>query len=1300
MIDPIVVALEKLLVGRLARTGSESVRRALLGSEVSQELRAAFERAVAAFVQTTFTDASAETRATLEDVFTAFVRTEDVAACLLDQALVTPTGESPRAPSLDVDALRRAFLAKGLSPGSLGTRFDGIPRRLVAALSRELETAASVPTNPLFQLLVVRRLGGIEASLTPSIPQEDPLERLRRVTEIAIHDATVVVPPSPDGKDDGISLDDVLYVPRTIEGELSRILAEESRSDGVVIILIGEAGRGKTTLLWRLRTLLGQRGQEVWLLKPTYVDVHTAADEARITRAAFLAASRNAARATRRLVVLFDTVDVLLHDAANRDSLLELVVTLRDEGAAVVLATRPTEAVALASLRPRPHRLTVGQYDPDELEAAIRGHVRRMYGEPELKTAEVFSQEIRAAVAAGLPLREVCMNPLTLRMLFDLYRPREIPRDINVHALYREYWSRRVESDLRGGSPVEQSSERDLSRAAQIAAMAMLSLGRPESAEAAVAATLTGGGCAADDLSALVSRGILQRSGRATIEFFHQTFFEHAAARGILASGRDEALTLLRDRVTSRAHDPFVSPIYEQALLLAADHPALSGAADAHLADLLASDDIAALLTAISVYTHRRTVPAACRARVEALLGRSDLEALTVRFIELSANTPRARSEELGGLLISAWRMGEWRIQERIFELLARLSASAPALARQFLIDVDALSFVLADVGQNQSERRLRDVLRVLAPNEAAWCWDALVRLYVASIEGRHPEGLRVAVIEVLCARASSFGEATVGSRFESAVITAYERSAIKHESRALHEAWGRLWAIEWASGRSPLNEILGGVPAAPEVGAAGRLAGVAVHLRDCDVAGWEHAWAGYWNDGDRVRRALWAGYVWRPLLSSSREHGAPRLSVLYERVSDLLGAWCSTPATTADWRIDDARTQILSAIGYADPAPDVFLELTAHPAFGGHRVWLDPSPAADLLGLGVRAGHPGAVAAAALLEVEPASYPVAARSIARALALATTETSRRALFRAVVVSLEDLDALGQAIERSDGMLDRDLVRDPAIARLLDHLRASRSSAVRAKAARLQRRLILDGAAPLPEWHDIARELRAECDPAAAGHLAALCAAAAIGSEDERSAVEFLAPFACGSADERMRSNALQGLVALVFDSADPMQYIDAVFSLIIEPPTDQGRLRVAGRVMSKLAEKSPRRAAAAAIRLLSAPPVARLGVHARRNLSNRIEGSIRAVLDVASLDERRQIVALAKTVDRIVGRVVIEACCDICFDDVRPELEDLLGEASVVLDLKRLIRDQQHRRQRLSGSSAWPELLRHLPPS
>src|ERR1035438_8617285 len=96
-----------------------------------------------------------------------------------------------------------------------------------------------------------------------------------------------------------------------------------------------------------------------------------------------------------------------------------------------------------------------------------------------------------------------------------------------------------------------------------------------------------------EQLRDLISRGIIKHSETGTISFFHQTFFEHSAARAILDVYSDDALRVLEKRMSKGWSDLFCAPVYEQALLLSENMVGRSSQdADKQLASLLANDHL------------------------------------------------------------------------------------------------------------------------------------------------------------------------------------------------------------------------------------------------------------------------------------------------------------------------------------------------------------------------------------------------------------------------------------------------------------------------------------------------------------------------------------------------------------------------------------------------------------------------------------------------------------------------------------------------------------------------------------
>ena len=99
------------------------------------------------------------------------------------------------------------------------------------------------------------------------------------------------------------------------------------------------------------------------------------------------------------------------------------------------------------------HRLTLNHYSEAELPIAIASHSTAFYQHGAANSADAAKSQDRilSAVHAGTPLRPVCERPLTLRMLFQVYAPDDVPSSINTFELYDQFWNARKVRDQRHG---------------------------------------------------------------------------------------------------------------------------------------------------------------------------------------------------------------------------------------------------------------------------------------------------------------------------------------------------------------------------------------------------------------------------------------------------------------------------------------------------------------------------------------------------------------------------------------------------------------------------------------------------------------------------------------------------------------------------------------------------------------------------------------------------------------------------------------------------------------------------------
>jgi MoxR-like ATPase len=366
-----------------------------------------------------------------------------------------------------------------------------------------------------------------------------------------------------------------LAVPRDLERDLLDLL-DKGRSACVK----GEPGTGKTTLLWRLhRELTADRvGPRPYFLRAG--DLWNTAPGAGLTLDTVRAACRFLPGPA---VFLFDTADLLTSDTAGVILLQELLTIAAENSVRVLMTCREREWDALKphveDFHLEQHRL--GPYSPREQEAAIRSHARYFYeGEPEVSVDEVCRNVTKAAVQ-GLPMREVCAAPLTLRMLFETFAPKPpLVEEIDTAKLYDLYWTHRVSQDQRAGDALLTGTvpPPDLSEAGEELAQLMLEEGRVELSGTEVRngpRTSFQNPETARSLQGLVARGVVERQGAGATErysYFHQTLFEYAAGRRLSRTAASDSPSLLGellDWLKEHPDDQFRLAVAEQALVQA-----------------------------------------------------------------------------------------------------------------------------------------------------------------------------------------------------------------------------------------------------------------------------------------------------------------------------------------------------------------------------------------------------------------------------------------------------------------------------------------------------------------------------------------------------------------------------------------------------------------------------------------------------------------------------------------------------------------------------------------------------------
>jgi hypothetical protein len=365
-----------------------------------------------------------------------------------------------------------------------------------------------------------------------------------------------------------IYLDEGLYVHRVraeaaVSEFVTKATAETSRG-GKWLSIVGDAGHGKSSLLWYL--FIDLSASPGFTVIPLLAQMES--DFASVVGTAKRARE---IRSQSQLVVLIDTLDLVV--GVDDQQLAKTISEIMALGALVVTTSRKQEADQLGRLISSNNRVELRRYNDPEAQQAIRNQVRIYYPDKsEIELDEQFDR-VWGLLEQQRDVRELDLEPLILRILFEAYAPEQIPRDVNTQQVYRHYWQQVVLSDRVVRNAGERRERDQLCRyvARGIAfgqthtdKFLIGSLTNPDSGPDSAFKTIEG----------LVSSGVLQwAEGRSSIRFFHQTFLEFTAAYDLLSLDRDGLHGYVRQLLDDVASFNFFrAPILKQLTIQSFDN--------------------------------------------------------------------------------------------------------------------------------------------------------------------------------------------------------------------------------------------------------------------------------------------------------------------------------------------------------------------------------------------------------------------------------------------------------------------------------------------------------------------------------------------------------------------------------------------------------------------------------------------------------------------------------------------------------------------------------------------------------
>jgi tetratricopeptide (TPR) repeat protein len=303
-------------------------------------------------------------------------------------------------------------------------------------------------------------------------------------------------------------------------------------------------------------------------------------------------------------------------------------------------------------------------------------------------------------------------------MLYAIYAPQEINfPEVDVITLFREFWHRRVETDMRTGAKAPGLDQTDLSGAAMRIAIAMLVAGAPELPKDRLTRELQATGLDASGIERLQGRGVVRVSQLGPdhlVGFFHQSFFEHAAALALIRLGGPKAIEELAQRWAKYDGNLFLGAVLERVLVLSEyELPPVDQAAERVMAAL---DGPSGKAVGAYVFIHRRSVPESLAEDIRLRVAEGD--PLTIeRLLAIGANAVRARRLALIETLGSILRTDNSRWVRRALELLLRFASPDVAQVRRVVRDADLGRLILKGANKHMQSREL--YLRFLALSAA-----------------------------------------------------------------------------------------------------------------------------------------------------------------------------------------------------------------------------------------------------------------------------------------------------------------------------------------------------------------------------------------------------------------------------------------------------------------------------------------------------------------------------------------------------------------------------------------------------
>lgn len=1121
-------------------------------------------------------------------------------------------------------------------------------------------------------------------------PDEHPLyRRLKQITRITI-DRTNVVREA--GTAPAVTLADGLYVRRDVEDEIFGSL-RDPEADWSLMVIDGEPGTGKSSMLWALQRRLAAEIGEAWLVDAAELAelFGYRAGSHQILDSEYLRLFKQMSQAGRRTFLLIDTVDVVLNARGLDTELISLLTELAAVGVTIVVASRPGEAKQLRALSPRIIRIF--DYSDHEFQIAVDAYARAFVEHGQRLTPEEHAQRILEAVAQGYPIREICRNPLTLRMLYAIYAPEDINVfEVDVVSLYREFWRRRVEADIRTNDGQGRAADLDLSPLATRIALCMLVEGIPELPLGLLGRELSAARLPKEGLHVLASRGVVRISefGRERlVSFFHQTFFEHAAAVGILRLGGAGALRGLADRWVQYQGNLFLGAVLERALVLAEDelHPVRLEAE--RIIQRLAEHGPAGMSVLMYLFVHRRSIPDDAAATVQRRVAAGDT-LLVERLLGLAGNAIRARRLALIKLLGSTVASANSRWLRRAFELLLRFSLPDVSEVATAVKSSGVGNTILGGSDKFPQARGLYlRFLKQYFAHDPNWVVSELGLLLSDAVERRAGD----TALEVL----EGLQQFCPIHRGLAAALERQMRLRLELDERLRISArvaleFGRLFFAEWKLSGTSAQDIFDELDTQAHRGLYlnARLNGLAELLLESSPKDVLVAFRRSGMMREANVRVMLGRITWTRLIPALLERWDPAVSgSVLRQMSEIAGDIFSRhPGTHAQCLYHVLRNVQVDA--------RIFERLLGVPALQSPILWLDPDALGSRLIEATAKGIQGAEAAFVELQRDPQRHKRLAHIVLIQVKLDSPSEEISQIGVALAIQVQEPEALLECLKHCHSAAPDWSMLLPHLRAMIGKLRNNGNVRIRRTAIGIEAELSRLRFEPAITWPYLIGRAEGERDDWNQALLVRALDWLIVDDPDSRDArLEWLARFGANRGP-KTREAILEIFDRLSdSDAAVAVKFIDQLFSLAFKDAPDGSILgHLSGPLFALHSSKDPRTPELALRLIYQCAP---LPTQTCRKVCGKFRRLFSLIVQGIPEAKREELLRLVPGLNRYLARMIVEAVTASGVPNLSTKLQAIMENPDTAAEIVTLSGRFLQRELRVGGLDKWPELYSRI---